>query len=229
MRHDTLRAYCSLLGALFFGAGCEMMSGGHLGSAAADAEGFVSIFNGADLTGWVQVLDSTWKVEDGILLSHQDPKGRQEGESWLLTERDYGDFELRLEFRITQGGNSGVFLRDPVARAERLIAADGAQPPWETSYEVNINNDELIYPTGSIWATAKGVHKLQKEGEWNELRVKLEGQRISTWINGEVALEGVELPERTTRGAIGFQRHGGEAYREKLIEFRAITIRELGP
>ncbi len=223
-RHEWARS--SLLGAFFLVAGCEMMTGGNAGSTAVDSDGYVSIFNGEDLTGWVQVLDSAWKVEDGILLSRQDPKGRREGESWLLTERDYGDFELRLEFRITQGGNSGVFLRDPVPRAERLKAEDGAQPPWETSYEVNINNDELIYPTGSIWATAKGVHKLQKEGEWNELRVKLEGQSIWTWINGEVALEGVELPERTTRGAIGFQRHGGEAYREKLIEFRAIAIRE---
>src|SRR3954469_25701911 len=73
----------------------------------------VPLFNGRDTAGWVQVLDSKWTVEDGVLLARQDPKGRRDGESWLVTEKDFTDFLLAVKFRVTPGGNSGVFLRDP--------------------------------------------------------------------------------------------------------------------
>ena len=149
------------------------------------------------------------------------------GESWLVTDKDYADFVLHTKFRITPGGNSGIFLRDPIPRAQRLAAADGGQGPWEAGYEVNINNDEPVYPTGSVWDAAKGPGKLQIEGAWNDVVVKIQGQKIWTWVNGKVALDGAELPARTTRGGIGFQRHGTPQYREKVIEFKDIEIQEL--
>ena len=77
----------------------------------------VALFNGRDTSGWVQVLDSKWVVEDGVLLARQDPAGRRDGESWLITEKDFADFLLAVKFRVTPGGNSGVFLRDPMPRA----------------------------------------------------------------------------------------------------------------
>ena len=148
--------------------------------------------------------------------------------SWLLTKKNYKDFILRLQYRIAQGGNSGVFLRDPVPRDVRLNDKEGgAPPPWEASYEININNDEPVYPTGSIWATAKGPAKLQKEGEWNDVWVKIQGDRIWVKINGTTSLDGFKLPPRAEEGAIGFQRHGGEQYRDKLIEYRNVEIREI--
>src|SRR5678816_3945520 len=54
----------------------------------------VQLFNGKDTSGWVQVLDSKWTVEDGVLLARQDPKGRRDGESWLITEKDFTDLSL---------------------------------------------------------------------------------------------------------------------------------------
>src|SRR5258708_31103170 len=74
-------------------------------SSAAPAGAPVSLFNGKDLTGWVQILDSKWTVENGVLTAKQDPKGRREGESWLITDKDYTDFVLTLKFRVTAGGN----------------------------------------------------------------------------------------------------------------------------
>jgi hypothetical protein len=196
-------------------------------TSADAAPHFTPLFNGKDLSGWVQVLDSKWVVENGALVGRQDPAGRREGESWLITEKDYGDFILKLKFRITQGGNSGIFLRDPLSRAQRLAASDGGTGPWEAGYEVNINNDEPVYPTGSVWDAAKGAQKLQKEGDWNEVWIKLQGQRISTSINGQVALDNAELPARSTRGGIGFQRHGTPKYRDTVVEFRDIELAEL--
>jgi hypothetical protein len=197
--------------------------------AAADIEAgpFVALFNGRDTAGWVQVLDSKWVVEDGALVGRQDPAGRRGGESWLVTEKDYADFVLKVDYRITAGGNSGIFLRDPLSRADRLAAADGGTGPWEAGYEVNINNDEPVYPTGSVWAAAKGPGKLQKEGEWNHVLIKLQGQRIWTWVNGVAALAGDTLPERSSRGGIGFQRHGTPQYRDKVIEIKKVEIHEL--
>ncbi len=210
----AVRARIAVLVALFASIGFGCRFGGERPATIPD--------------GWVAVLDSEWTVSaDGTIASDQDPGGRLAGESWLLTEKDYEDFELSLEFRIPAGGNSGVFFRDPVSRAERLAAANGGSPPWEAGYEVNINGDEPNYPTGSVWATAKGTPGLQRDDEWNTLEVRVVGQRIWTTVNGTVALDGAELPARSERGAIGFQRHGGEAYRDKRIEFRRVEIREL--
>jgi hypothetical protein len=183
------------------------------------------LFNGRDLTGWVQVLDSKWTVENGALVARQDPKGRREGESWLITEKDYGDFLLSLKFRVTPGGNSGVFLRDPVPRNERLRAADGGKPPWDAGFEANINAEEPNYPTGSIWEIAKGPPGLERPGEWNEMQVKVQGDRVWVWVNGKLAVEAVQ--KRSSRGAIGLQRHGTAQYRDKVVEFKDLVIQEL--
>ena len=204
-------------------SGCQ--AGG--GEPTPDADGLVPVFNGRDLSGWVQILDSAWVVEEGALLSRQDPAGRREGESWLFTERDYEDFVLQLKFRLSPGGNSGVFFRDPLSREERRQATDGGEPPWEAGYEVNINSREPNYPTGSVWATAKGPGGLEKEGEWNDLEIRVVGSRIWTRVNGRPSLEGSELPPRSRKGGIGLQRHGGEAFRDKLIEVKDVAIREL--
>jgi hypothetical protein len=125
----------------------------------------VPLFNGKDTSGWVQVLDSKWVVEDGVLLARQDPKGRRDGESWLITEKDYTDFLLAVKFRVTPAGNSGVFLRDPkTARgADRGCRRRRARAPGKSGVEANINADDPEYPTGSIWASRQG-HEGRREG-----------------------------------------------------------------
>jgi len=187
----------------------------------------VALFNGRDTSGWVQVLDSKWTVEDGVLLARQDPKGRREGESWLITEKDYTDFLLAVKFRVTPGGNSGVFLRDPISRADRMAAADDGNPgPWESGCEANTNATDPEYPTGSIWAIAKGAKGVERAGDWNDMVVEVRGDSISTWVNGQPAVSGA-TQTRTKRGGIGLQRHGKPDYKDKLVEFKEITIQEL--
>ena len=187
----------------------------------------VPLFNGKDTSGWVQVLDSKWTVEDGVLMARQDPKGRRDGESWLITEKDYTDFLLAVKFRVTAGGNSGVFLRDPKTRAERMAAADGGEPgPWEAGIEANINATDPEYPTGSIWAIAKGTKGVEKAGDWNDMVVEVRGDKVSTWVNGQVAVSNA-TQTRTKTGGIGLQRHGKPDYKDKLVEFKEITIQEL--
>ena len=187
----------------------------------------VHLFNGKDTTGWVQVLDSKWVVENGVLLARQDPKGRRDGESWLITEKDFTDFLLAVKFRVTPGGNSGVFLRDPFTRADRLTAPDGGNPgPWESGFEANINAVDPEYPTGSIWAVAKGTKGVEKAGDWNDMVIEVKGDKVSTWVNGQVAVSNA-TQTRTKTGGIGLQRHGTPAYADKLVEFQQIDIQEL--
>ena len=187
----------------------------------------VQLFNGKDTSGWVQVLDSKWTVEDGVLLARQDPKGRRDGESWLITEKDFTDFLLAVKFRVTAGGNSGVFLRDPLTRADRMAAPDGGNPgPWESGFEANINATDPEYPTGSIWAIAKGTRGVEHAGDWNDMVIEVRGDRVSTWVNGQVAVSNA-TQARSKRGGIGLQRHGTPAYADKLVEFQQIDIQEL--
>jgi hypothetical protein len=194
-------------------------------SAAAPAGAPVALFNGKDLTGWVQVLDSKWTVENGVLTAKQDPKGRREGESWLITEKDYTDFIITLKFRVTAGGNSGVFMRDPIPRATRLAAADGGQGPWEAGLEANIQADNPEWPTGSIYSIGKCAVGLEKVGEWNDFKAKVQGDHVWTWINGQAAADTAQT--RTKKGGIGFQRHGTPKYKDKLVEMKEIFIQEL--
>jgi hypothetical protein len=194
-------------------------------SSAPQAGNAVRIFNGRDLTGWVQVLDSKWTVENGVLLARQDPKGRREGESWLFTEKDYTDFILTLEFRLTPGGNSGVFLRDPLTRAERMAAADGGPKPWEAGLEAQLCADDEDWSTGGIVFVKKAPKGLERPGEWNQFKAKVQGDHVETWINGQPAAEGTQ--SKTKRGAIGFQRHGTAKFADKLIEIREVYVQEL--
>ena len=185
----------------------------------------MALFNGRDLAGWVQILDSKWTVEDGVLVARQNPAGRREGESWLITEADYDDFVLTLQYRITPGGNSGVFLRDPIRRDVRRSAPDGGLPPWDAGFEANINAREPRYPTGSLWDLAAAPPGLEEEGEWNDLKVRLRGDSVTVWVNGKLAVDTTQ--KRSRKGAIGLQRHGGAQYRDKVVEFRDISIQEL--
>jgi hypothetical protein len=187
----------------------------------------VPLFNGRDTAGWVQVLDSKWTVENGVLMARQDPSGRRDGESWLITEKDFTDFLLAVKFRVTPGGNSGVFLRDPITRADRMTAADGGNPgPWESGFEANINAVDPEYPTGSIWSIAKGTKGVERAGDWNDMVIEVRGDQVSTWVNGQIAVSNA-TQTRSKRGGIGLQRHGTAQYRDKLVEFKQIDIQEL--
>jgi hypothetical protein len=204
-------------------AGCHSQPPAQSPAGAAGVP--VSMFNGRDLTGWVQVLDSKWVVEDGALIARQDPKGRRQGESWLVSEKDYTDFALTLKFRVTPGGNSGVFLRDPISRADRLAAADGGPGPWEAGCEANINATDPEYPTGSIWSLGKAKPGLERPGEWNDMKMVVKGDHITTSVNDQPGADVVQT--RSKRGAIGFQRHGTPQYRDKVVELKDIYIQEL--
>lgn len=179
------------------------------------------LFNGRDLSGWdtsrsrSSTKNSKWTIEDGVLVGAWDPE--HPGPGWLLTQADYGDFRLRLEFWITRGGNSGVAVRD---------ASHGAKNPAYAGYEIQIlsNDAQAKNPTGSIYGVAAAPGGLLREEQWNQMEVICKGPSIRVLLNGREVANAVN--ERSSRGAIGFQVHGRLPHND-LAKFRNVMIEVL--
>ena len=209
-------------------AGLVVLSSG-VGAQAAD---WVSLFDGKTLDGWIQKNGTaTYRVEDGTIVGKT-----KEGSpnSFLCTEKDYGDFELEFEVKVHDRLNSGVQVRSqtkPPGGDQKFGRVNGPQVeiesgPAEAGY---------IYgeATGLGWLTPNEVrikHDHFKNGEWNKYRVVAKGPRIQTWINGEpiadLTHEGVF--ESHPKGFIGLQVHGikkGTGPYE--VAWRNIRIRKL--
>ncbi len=204
-------------------------------TAVGDAAGWRPLFNGRDLTGW-QAGGSGYAVRDGNLVF------LAEGSSpFLATERDYRDFQLRLDFRISKMANSGLFLR---------AARDGSNPAF-SGCEIQILDDfnwesvtgTQLHPyqfSGGLYGSvAPGSRALRPLGEWNTYQVTYRGSRIITVLNGQVLYDvdtlelepeqGAPFAERAASGFIGLQRHApaGELEGDAYAWFRNIYIREL--
>ena len=97
----------------------------HADKPQQDEKGFVSLFNAKDLSGWVVMgKKEGWKVQDDMI--HSDSRT---GGAWLRSEKKYGEFVFKVDWKVSQGGNSGVFIRS----TEKGY-------PWKTGYEVQISN-----------------------------------------------------------------------------------------
>jgi hypothetical protein len=201
---------------------------------ARDSEakkGSESLFNGKDLSGW-QVLPGgkreAWGAEDGLLVV----KGG--GGAWLMTEREFGDFDLRLEFKLPKGGNSGVALRAPMRGNP---AYDGMEiqlldDPWykdKKNYRDNIRPTQL---TGSIYDVVPPSSDATKPaGEWNTIHIVAKGRHVTVELNGVKTVD-ANLDDHKDRadkhpgllrekGHLGLQSHDGR------VEFRNIVVKPL--
>ncbi len=201
---------------------------------AADADvppGFEKLFNGKDLGGW-QVNEGghldKWGAGEGLLFT----KGG--GGGWLMTEKEYGDFELRLEFKVPKAGNSGVALRSAVKGAPHLDAGMEIQildDPWYLD-EKNYKGLKQTQRTGSIYGVVPpSKDALKPVGEWNRFRIVARGRRITIELNGTKIVDANlddhkdQAKEHSgllrTKGHLGLQSHDGR------VEFRNIFVKVL--
>jgi hypothetical protein len=193
-------------------------------SLGADTpEGFTLLFNGKDLTGWKATgKNDVWGADNGIL--HVAGGGG----GWLMTEKEYGDFELRLEYKMPKMGNSGVGLRSP-------LMGDPAYVGMEIQLidDANWKGLKEWQHTGSIYnvVPAKTVNS-KPFGEWNSMRIVAKGSRITVEQNGETLVDAnlddykAEHAKRhpgilRDKGHIGLQSYNFR------VEFRNIVIKEL--
>lgn len=181
------------------------------------------LFDGRTLDGWEGNLD-IFRVRDGAIVGGQldKPVARNE---FLCTTQEYGDFELRVAFKLLgQGANAGIQFRTRrIPNHHEVIGyqADLGGKYWGCLYDESRRRKILAQPDA---ATLEG---LVKHDDWNEYRIRAEGPRIQLWLNGRQTVDFEEPdPAVERRGLIAVQIHGGppsEAW------YRDLRIRELAP
>jgi hypothetical protein len=197
---------------------------------AAAAEGFVSLFDGESLDGWSRhtglpedQVGGKWEVIDDAIVGDQDPPGHG---GFLITDGQYGDFELTMEANLDYPVDSGIFLR---------VGEDGKSHQVTLDYREggDIGAIYLPWTQAGVHPNPEGVTHFEG-GAWNDLRVRIEGEpsRIQFWVNGELVTDFQHTEETTQgvprRGYIGLQVHPGESYEAgKKVRFRNIQIRPL--
>jgi hypothetical protein len=174
----------------------------------------IPLFNGKDLAGWTALPlgSENWRVDNGILTA----VGLTQ--SCLYTERtDFKDFRLRVEARINDGGDSGVFFRSPSDSGE--LAPRG--------YEAHINSTHRDpNKTGSLYRSPGGIAASVTQtpirpGEWFEMEISAIGKQISIKVNGKQTANFEDSEPHL--GRIGLQQHDPQT----VVEFRRIEIKEV--
>jgi hypothetical protein len=162
----------------------------------ADADGFVTLFNGKDLAGWHSGPHHSWIVQEGVLTVTRAMDGKEHNSDYLWTNETYGDFVLDLEFKVTEGTNSGIFFR----------TADAKDPVY-TGIEVQICDSygrSTLSRTGTAGAIydclAPTKNVIKPRGEWNRCRLTCRGSRVEVLLNGEEIID-MNLDEWTRAGA----------------------------
>jgi hypothetical protein len=175
-----------------------------------------SLFNGRDLAGWEIYGTEQWYVQDGLLIGESSPR---KGWGYLATREYYTDFELSLEFKQATDGNSGVFFR-----AHML-----GEPDTDDMYGWQVEIAPPTYDTGGIYGWDSWLAQIPDEkeqvlrpGEWNTLLIRVEGDRVTTHLNG-VPMSDVKNDEiGRAQGRLALQIHGG-SYMKVLWRNLALT------
>ena len=211
--------------------------------ALAQDEGFTPLFNGKDLTGWVYGVRGNgvenksgkgYQVENGVLFTTKEDGGN------LFTEKEYADFVLRFEFKLTENANNGIGIRAPLKGDAAYVAMEIQVLDDSGSQYTKLQPAQYH---GSVYQMFPAKRGFQKPvGEWNSDEITVQGRQITVKLNGttivdanleDVKDEGVLAKHRdlskpegsrgiaNTKGHIGLLGHGTR------VEFRNIRIKEL--
>lgn len=195
-------------------------------AVVAQTEQWKSLFDGKTLKGWVQRNGTAkYRVEDGAIVGSTVPKSPN---SFLCTEKNYGDFILELETKVDPQLNSGIQIRSE------------SYPEYKNSrvhgYQVELDPSPRAY-TGGIYDEARRgwlqdlknnepARKAFKPNEWNKIRVEAKGDSIRTWVNDVPA---VSIKDNMTScGFIALQVHASKSTTPLEVRWRNIRIQELG-
>ena len=163
----------------------------------------VSLFNGKDLTGWEPFGSGKWSVDEEGNLKIEHGDDRQYG--YLGTREYYKDFDLTLEFKQVSNGNSGLFFHSFI---EGYNHVNG----WQCEVAPKGHDTGGIYESyGRGWLVQIPDEKeeILKEGDWNTLRLRVEGNHVQTWLNGQEMIDIVDEKIGAATGRIMLQLHDG--------------------
>lgn len=195
--------------------------------AAEDKDdGFVPLFNGKNLEGWVvKGKAEGWQVKNGIIRSEGDKGGE-----WLRSAKEYGDYILKVDWKVSKDGNSGVFIRIPDKGS-----------PWQNGYEVQISSaprDDL-HCTAALYGYAAVKPRPNEDADkWHTFEIHCIGTKIKVIADGVIVVDvdqtkltapdekGYTDPKtKPLKGYVGLQ--DSHAAAGSYIEFRNVRIKEL--
>ncbi len=214
-------------------------SGPWMQLAAAGEEGFEPLFSHGSLDGWrfshwfdIAVPPKQegpfWEIRNGILCG----LGKR---TWIYSARQYGDFVLRFDIKISRGANSGIGLRfppkgDPAYQGLEIQFVDG-DVYYHSGNWHGARPEQL---TGSVYDEIAARPAMKPPGQWNQMEITCRGSQITVVLNGQLVLDadlaehtkahqkkGPPLAERPRRGRIGFQNLSGE------VQLRNVRIKTL--
>jgi hypothetical protein len=160
-----------------------------------------SLFNGKNLDGWTIHGTELWYVEDGLLVCESGP---DKAYGYLSTDKYYDDFELTLEFKQEANGNSGVFIRSTVEGTKVSGWQVEVAPPGSDTGGVYES-----YGRGWLIKPDKSKDSALKMGEWNEMKIRVVGDKITTWLNGTPMIELEDEKIGNGKGSVALQIHDG--------------------
>jgi hypothetical protein len=174
------------------------------GLSAQAKPGWVTLFDGKNLNNFNQVGNANWNIADGVVQSDM-------GSGFLVTKESYTDFEIRVEFFVGVGGNSGVYMR----------CMDAAKITDKTCYEANVfdKRPDQSGRTGGIPNYAKPIAIVDAEGKWNTYEITMKGPHIIVILNGTKTIDTKD--ETLKSGPIALQHAAGD------VKIRKVEIRRL--
>jgi hypothetical protein len=203
----------------------------------------ISLFDGQSLAGWYMDVPDLQKdsslrrpfiVRDGLLVSLGTPGGH------LISEKSYQNYTLEFDYRfVGEPGNCGVLVHASTPRAlygmfpksiEVQMMHSNAGDFWCIQEDVQVEDMEKRRGPKENWGISEGKerrilnltdHSEKPLGEWNRMKIKCEGDRITVWLNGDLVNDGFGATARS--GQIALQAEGAE------VEFRDILLRPITP
>ena len=175
-----------------------------------------SLFNGENLEGWNIHGTELWYVDHGLLVCESGP---DKAYGYLSTTKYYDDFELTLEFKQEADGNSGIFIRSTVEGTKVSGWQVEVAPPGSNSggvYE-SYGRGWLIKPT-------KEKDKALKMGDWNQMRIRVVGNQIDTWLNGTEMISLNDEKIGQGKGFIALQIHDGGGIKVRWKNLQVISL-----
>ncbi len=176
-------------------------------------QGWLRLFDGHTLFGWNPNSETNWHVDNGVIVADGEAKGL------LVTTTRWANYELRCDFRVAAGGNSGVFLRTPFS----------PKSPVTDCYELNICDTHPEFKSASLVGRAQPTETVIADGEWHTFFVTVDGSHVAVEFDGRPVLKYLDpnvptnfTPNPMINGFIGLQMNGGKA------EFRNVFLRPLG-
>ena len=173
----------------------------------------IALFNGTDLSGWTVYGTEKWYVEEGLLVCESGPD-KQYG--YLATDKHYKDFTLTLEFKQEADGNSGVFIRSTVDGTKVSGWQVEVAPPGHSTGGVYES-----YGRGWLIKPDPEKDKALKMGEWNEMKIRVYGDKLTSWLNGVEMVTIRDQKIGAGEGSIALQIHDGGGIK---VNWRNIRI-----